>query len=328
MLPTYEKPFLGISEQLALLQARGLKVTDVARAERYLERIGYYRLSGYWYPMRKPIAAEPGKKAASRHDEFLEGAEFRHAIQLYVFDKRLRLLFLDAIERIEIGLRVAVALRLGARDPVAHRNPEELHPDFAYKLDSRTFCSPHFAWLEKQDKLEEASKEEFSKHFKSRYSSKLPIWIAIEVWDFGQLSHFFAGLRVQDKEAISSAHGLVDWRLLQSWLRAINFVRNVCAHHGRLWNRKLIDIPKRPKPGEILTLDHVAANQTVWHKLYSVAVILQFLMLKINPASTWAARLKSLTNEFPAAPGISLAQAGFPDSWWNLDVWAARAEDL
>lgn len=96
-------------------------VTDPVKAAAALERIGYYRLSGYWYPFRT-MRAGTGRDAAQRDPRRVQARhEFRHVVDLYVFDKRLRLLFLDAIERIEVGLRVDIALLLGARDPCVHR---------------------------------------------------------------------------------------------------------------------------------------------------------------------------------------------------------------
>ena len=119
MLPPYRKPHLDFPGQLALLRGRGIDVADSAKAAAYLERIGYYRLSGYWHPLRqsRTIPALGGKAATQVLDTFRPGATFAQAINLYVFDKRLRLLFLDITERIEVALRVDVALLLGARDP-------------------------------------------------------------------------------------------------------------------------------------------------------------------------------------------------------------------
>lgn len=127
----YNKPWLSHHEQLDLLKSRGLAVTDDARALDYLRRIGYYRLSGYWFAFRQrsePCCAWPrrrtGKKGKSvrvEHialDEFKPGASFQDAVALYVFDKRLRLLVLDALERIEVAFRVDISHTLGELRPL------------------------------------------------------------------------------------------------------------------------------------------------------------------------------------------------------------------
>lgn len=122
----YAKPWMSVDDQLDQLTRRGLAVTDRTLALNYLSRIGYYRLSGYWYAFRERSGAllllDRGKKPRKLKvttvtlDEFKVGATFQNAVDLYVFDKKLRLLTLDALERIEVGLRVDIAYCLGARD--------------------------------------------------------------------------------------------------------------------------------------------------------------------------------------------------------------------
>ena len=102
-----------------------MDVGDHARAESYLGQLGYYRLSGYWYPARQTSvgADAAGDPIPVVGDQFRPGTTFQRAVDLYVFDKRLRLLMLDALERIEVSVRVQASLILSARDPFAHRDP-------------------------------------------------------------------------------------------------------------------------------------------------------------------------------------------------------------
>ena len=125
----YTKPYLSVTEQISLLRSRRLLVTDGVRAAAALARIGYHRLSGYWYPFRTSSAGKPGEPA-SVGDNFRPGTEFGQVLDLYVFDKKLRILTLDAIERVEIALRTDIALLLGKRSPVAHRDARYLHSSF------------------------------------------------------------------------------------------------------------------------------------------------------------------------------------------------------
>ena len=96
----YPKPHLPIPDQLALLQQRGMAVADPARAERHLGRLGYYRLSGYWYPARQVTLQSNPNGTVTRHveDTFRPGTTFERAVDLYVFDKRLRMLCMDALD--------------------------------------------------------------------------------------------------------------------------------------------------------------------------------------------------------------------------------------
>jgi abortive infection bacteriophage resistance protein len=321
-LPPYNKPHLSVPDQLALLEKRGMAVTDRPRAIQYLERIGYYRLSGYWHPLRKTVPAgqRHGRPAFQFLDEFLPGVTFSQAVELYVFDKRLRLLFLDAIERIEVALRVQVALLLSSRDPWAHRDPSQLDGNFARVRDSRTGWTKFESWLARVDAAEQRSKEDFVTHFRARYSSDLPMWVAIELWDFGTLSTFLAGMKFVDQQAIAARYSLRR-ELLLSWVRSINYVRNVCAHHARLWNMSPVDYPRPPRVGEMTILDHLAHDPHAQSRLYAVAVAVQLFLRTVNPTTSWNQRLKELLAGFPAAPGAVIGQSGFPPSWENLPLW-------
>lgn len=126
IMSRYRKPYLTFEQQLDLLKSRGLEVTNDNTALEYLRRLGYYRLTGYWYPCRKLIPAEKQQSKPirpRRSDEFMIGSRFQDIVALYVFDKKLRLLILDAIERIEVAFRVDIAYLLGEKDPFAYTNP-------------------------------------------------------------------------------------------------------------------------------------------------------------------------------------------------------------
>lgn len=122
------KPWRSFPDQLARLESHGLITECKAAALDYLQRIGYYRLSGYWYPMRMTDKDRSTPKNPVRSSDFIPGSRFEDAVRLYVFDKKLRLLALDALERIEMALRVDIAHLLGELDPLAHENPSWLNP--------------------------------------------------------------------------------------------------------------------------------------------------------------------------------------------------------
>lgn len=107
----YSKPYLPVTAQLALIKGRGMVVSDDALAQTYLNKIGYYRLSGYWYPYRRSRCM--GDETVVE-DRFKDNTKFSEIVDLYVFDKKLRLLMLDIIERIEIAFRVQITLQLGS----------------------------------------------------------------------------------------------------------------------------------------------------------------------------------------------------------------------
>jgi abortive infection bacteriophage resistance protein len=324
MLP-YTKPFLSLDDQIDLLAGRGMAVTDRERAKASLDRIGYYRLSAYWHLFRRSrleTKAATGKPIGRAEDAFVPGSKFSDAVDLYVFDKQLRLLFLDAIERIEVSVRVGMAQVLGAQDPWAHLKPQFLHGNFTKKVKRGTRRTGHDIWLEKLRTATERSSETFVKHFKAQYDDELPIWGAIELWDFGMLSTLYSGMTVEDRAAVAVRYGVSDHGLMQSWLRALNHVRNICAHHSRLWNRTLVDYPTLPRAvGEVPLLGHLVGNTHAQHHLYAAAAVTKYLLATINPTSSWGQRLAEHVATLPSVPSASLAAMGFPDRWDGLPLW-------
>lgn len=316
------KPWLSFADQLQKLQERGLQVDDPVAAREYLERLGYYRLSGYWYPLRSiDLKKSFAQGKAVRDDDFVQGSRFEDVVRLYVFDKKLRLMALDALERIEIAVRVDVAHLLGQRDPLAHENPACLHGNFTKKLIAKgpdSGQTQHQAWLAKyQSMLNRARKEPFVVHHRNQYG-KLPIWAAIEVWDFGLLSKLFSGMQHADKEIIACMYGASDGHAFAQWLRSFNFIRNVAAHHSRLWNINVVEN---------------AAVPTNWPTQLNGArpffyfCLMQQVLSVICPNSSWGQRFNDLLKkDFPAASikQLSLAELGVFPGWESWDLWEQK----
>lgn len=296
-----------------------MRIDDPSKAAPCLERIGYYRLSGYWFPFRDSV---PGADGPLVGDHFRPNTDFGTIVDLYVFDKRLRLLLLDAIERIEIALRVQVVLLLGAYRPLAHRDPNVLHGKFAKRYDPKFGGTRHAEWLRRTDEAFGRSKEEFAKHFRAEYPDDTPpVWIACEAWDFGALSILFGGMKKNDQLQIARKYEVDAFDVMETWVRAINVARNVCAHHGRLWNKPLAIQPRWPKAGAVPALAHLIGDTKAQTRVYGILAILRFMLKSINPTTSWPVRLRALTTTFPEAKPISLAAAGFPDGWEEETLW-------
>ena len=327
----YEKPWLSYEEQLMLLQERGLTITDKERALAYLERIGYYRLSGYWYPFRQRtgiccLLRKEGRSKFKRGmtdklvlDEFQPGAEFHQAVDLYVFDKKLRLLALDALERIEIGLRVDIAHTLGKQDKFAYLSPKRFSDKFAEDLNEKTGLTKHHHWIQKHAALINRSKEEFIKHHKNKYGLPVPIWIASEMWDFGTLSTLFSGMIPEEQNVIAKKYGIEKGAVFASWLRCLNYLRNVCAHHSRLWNRNMSEQPKRPDAGEAKNFELAWSHNHILARPFLMLCIAQHLLNTINPSSSWWQRLSEHLHTFPELShlGLDLNSIGIIEGWGN-----------
>lgn len=316
-LMAYTKPYLTLDQQIALLRSRGLIISDEPKAKQYLSRIGYYRLTGYLYPFRDISGAH-----SSDPDHFKPGTDFGTVIDLYVFDKKLRLVMLDALERIEVAVRVEIALLLGQHGSLAHRDPRRLLPNFTQQIKPPALRPAHQEWLRRCDDSFGRSKEDFVKHFKQKYPGDyMPIWMAIELWEFGTLSVFFGGMLGADKNAIAARFGLPHGRMLESWLWNLNVVRNIAAHHSRLWNKPAVAQPQWPPAATFPDLAHAARNVHAQTRLYGSAAIARCMLRTINPATSWPDRLKAVLATFPQSAHISLDQAGFPAGWEKEPLW-------
>jgi len=311
----YPKPFLDLPDQVALLQMRGLRISDGAAAQRCLRRIGYYRLSAYWYPFRVPVAVAP----PTRSDDFLPNSRFADALALYVFDKRLKLLVMDAIERVEIAMRVELSLCLGSKGAFSYLDAAQLDPKFSASTSGGSSLLDD--WKAKMTTLHNQSHEEFVRHFDGVYSLPMPIWMACELWDFGMMSRLFSGLKAPDKQTIALRFGVPKAGWLESWLRALNVVRNIVAHHARLWNRLLGVSPALPPRGSMPGFDGLQLFPNVNRRVYAILCILAHLLSVINPNSHWKNRVVALANAFPSMPHAKLSDMGFPANWQTHSFW-------
>lgn len=311
-MASYPKPYLPLHDQLALIKSRGLQVADDTDALECLHRNGYYRLSAYWFPFRKIVSGQ-------RTDDFLADSRFEDAVDLYRFDKTFKMLLLDAIERVEIAVRVEIALVLGRRDPFAHTNPALFRPNFSSSGSRR---DEYLRWSDKFNKLYAQSNAEFISHHKRQYgpTSPLPIWIAIELWDFGMLSYAFSGIQYRDQVAVAARFALLDWRLMVSWLQRLNYVRKVIAHHGRLWNLNLSS-PQLPGQGAMLDFDTLLTLPGAHTRIYTICCVLCHFTRVINPKSTWIDKMKNCINAFPIMPHAGIQAMGFPANWESHSIW-------
>lgn len=316
----YKRSWKTFSEQLALLESRGLIVTDRYLALSYLERIGYYRLSAYWYPFRIfNIAQEQsGLLTSKATDRFVSNAQFINAVDLYIFDKKLRLFVLDALERIEVSLRVDMAYLLGKQDPFAHQNIHCFHNRFATKRSRDPLKNNFEVWQEKYVGLLNRSKEDFVKHYREKHDGNLPIWVAVEIWDFGAMSQLFSIMKAPDQKEIAFKYGVSDFTVFASWLRSLNYLRNLAAHHSRLWNRNMIDQPKLPKRGQINWCDDFIGKPDLIAKPFLLLAVTHHLLKVVCPNTRWGERLKTHLKGFPSShteKNLSINDIGVSENW-------------
>ncbi len=297
----FTKPAINTQAQLNQLLTRGLVVADHAAAIQVLNSIGYYRLSGYLYPFRTRDTN------GAVLDTYFPSSTLEAVLQLYEFDRQLRLLLLDAIERIEVAVRTQVTYHFSLKyGPFDHTNPQIFHPKFN-----------HAGWLNDAQSEVTRSNDKFISHFKQKYDGfpVVPLWMLTEVISIGSLSRFYKGLNNSDKLPIA-AYFNIHHKRLTDWLHAITYVRNVCAHHSRLWNRELSirpDVVKDPN-----WLPPVTQRND---RIFYILLILKELLSASGNGQDWVARMNQLLLPIAAQQKWQLAM-GFPPNWQTHPIWS------
>lgn len=295
----FDKSPLSITQQVELLKDRGLTIKNEERAEHYLSYISFYRLRAYTYPFQD--------NEDSDHP-FIKDITFDEVLDYYIFDRELRLIVFDAIERIEIAFRTQIIYQCC----MAHQS--HWYEDEPLFRNLRHFESD----LKAIDDELRRSAEVFIEHYYNKYSNpeRPPAWMTLEVISLGTLSKLYHNLELgKTKKTISGKFNLGHPFILESWMHAISNVRNICAHHGRLWNRKLAVAPKLPK---LTSLPFIRNKDIDEHKLYALLCCMAYLMDVINPDHHFKQRLKDLFNRYEM---IDLKKMGFPEYWEQEALW-------
>ena len=291
----FEKSPKTFDEQVELLISRGMRIDDPKRVKRYLSHLNYYRLAAYWLPFEQDHPTH----------RFKPGVEFDLVLEHYIFDRKLRLFLMDAIERIEVSLRTRWAYHL------AHSyGPHAL-------LDRTLFKSkwPHAANVRALRETVRNSSEVFIRHFDDFDEVLPPVWVVCEIMTLGQLSKWYSNLkRGGDRNKVAQAYGM-DEVNLTSFLHHLTVVRNHCAHHARIWNREFTFSWKLPrkKPAALAKNFNWSADR----KIYNTLVMLAHLLDSMGPNS-WKQRLHTT---FTKHPNVSARAMGFPVDWLGKPIW-------
>ena len=295
----YNKPAISIQDQITKLKSRGLVISDDDKATSYLSNISFYRLRAYTFPFQDN--ADP-------YHPFIQQITLEEIISLYVFDRQFRLFVLDAIEKIEISMRTQVIYQW------ALNHGSHWHLNGSLFRNSVQFAKDYTRLQQEVDR----SVETFIDHYKTKYSNppEPPAWMSMEVSSFGLLSLIFRNLKLgNEKKAITKYYGLNDVGIIESWMHSFSNIRNVCAHHSRLWNRRLTAHIKMPTNPE----NPFIQNKIILpYKMYASLCCIKYVLDIISPGNTFKERLLELMNTCPLAQEKEM---GFPKNWKNDPFW-------
>ena len=282
-----QQPSMNVDQQIENLKMLGLRIVNEEYARRILNDISYFRLIKAY-----------GLGLKGKNKNFDGSISFEQIVELYLFNANFRQLLFTWIEQIEVNLRCRVANHfshiygvLGYEDPDNFNDPG-YHYDFLCEI---------------KKEISRNSKAPFVKNFKNNYTDgKIPFYALVELFSFGTLSKFYKNMKPQDKKAIATLYG-VGYTYLESWVEHIAFVRNICAHYGRLYNVNLAKTPKLYK-------------QYTEKGISSIRVFATLLCIKhlITNDQHWTAFVDKLDKLFHKYPHVDKKLMGFPDDWVNI----------
>lgn len=305
---TYSKRPTSYEEQLFILKQRGMDFSgyDEDQIKQILQRIGYYHLTPYWLIFKDNTSAD---------EHFNAGTTFKRVLDLYYFDRELRLLLLDGIESFEVHFRTVFAHYLSIRydTPFPHMQ-KQIFKDVPKFLQSLSKLLVEYS----------LSKELFARHFREKYAEVTPpIWVVTEFMTLGELSKWYENLEyIQDKEKIA-LHFHIKYRLLESFLNSLTLIRNFAAHQSRLWNRRIINKLVKPNCKSVELYENF--NLEVYKEgkesepcgVYNTIVLLIYCLKHTGSSLDIASELKQKLEKFNVEPRMM----GFPEDWKSRSLW-------
>ena len=300
---TFQKPPLAIEAQLKLLGSRGLIIQDPALAKHYLKFISYYRFCGY--------AIEFEDVPLSNEKRYRSGTTFERILDCYIFDRKLRLLVIDAIERIEVAIRTVISNELSIKYGAHWYLNKDLflkrlqHDELIQTIKKETIHTTH-------NPSQHKKREKFIQHYfdKYNYPELPPSWMIAEVLSLGTWSIIFSNLINREDQKIICKYFGINYVVMTSWLRSLTYLRNLCAHHSKLWSRNFTVKP--------LMANHYRFPLKNNNRFTAQAAILKIFLDIVSPDSNWVQHLYELMKNHPQ---IDIAKMGFWLNWYDEGFW-------
>lgn len=276
-----------VQEQIANLKALNLTIKDEIFAANFLNDVSYFRFIKAYSPGLKP-----------KNGLYYDGVTFEQLVELYLFNANFRQLLFAQIEKVEINLRCRISNYFSSTYGV-----------LGYK-DSSNFSDAnyHAVFLaETYNEINRNKRTPFIKNFQSSYENgDIPFYALVEIFSFGTLSKFLKNMKNKDKKAIASTYG-VGYTYFESWIESISYVRNLCAHYGRLYNCKLTKTPKLYPQDRTLGITNIY--------IFGILSCLRHIL----PADQhWFEFVDTIELLFEKYPHVEKNTMGFPTNWMDI----------
>lgn len=302
----YQRVPTSVDNQIQMLRLRGM-TGDETLMRRWLETVGYYRLSAYWLPFEIPPT-----NGQTRSKRFPQNTDFDLVIDDYVFDRQLRLLIMEGIDRFEIAVRARWTNRFSLKHG-SHAHIDNEHFQDGFK---------HAQMYSKIAKRCEDSSEVFIEHYKRKYTKPFipPLWQVTELMSFGELSHWVGNTKANGmKDEVARDIGLPNKEVMEGTLQLLSYIRNICAHHSRLWNRKTVKRSPNIKQFRAdMDIDRTGSQHQPANSIYNALVILSRTLRHQSPDTTFPQRARALLETRNAR---QLAAMGVPQDWRSRPIW-------
>lgn len=317
--PKFDKPALSADRLAELFLYRGLTGISSEELAHKLKFLNYYRLRGYTYPYQNNGCEDA---------PFITGTCWDDIWSDYCFDQNLRMVIFDAISRFEIAFRSILVLYMSERYGSQWYEDRELYETEKLAKECEQNIKPHVL----QDKthqqnhsrfdtnfrellnLWERSHEDFKYHYTQKYNTDLnpPAWMLFEITTMGIVSKIFANIKngLPEKIKILNTFGFnrSQVHVFVSWNHHLNFIRNICAHHGRLFSRNFSIKPKFCKTTQFNWVNTQPENT----RIYATFCILSHLLSVCAPEYPFNLKLRDVLSN------ANLRQhqwMGVPNDW-------------
>ena len=295
----YTKQAIPLAQQIQTLKQRGLIISDEAAAERFLGSIGYFRLAQYWRVF----------EADKVNHVFKPNSTFEKVLSLYYFDKELKVLVFSALQTIEVTMRAKVIYHFSTKHGPFWFMDENL-------ADKKSSFDENLLSL--QSEVERSHEDFIQEHFvKYDVPSLPPAWKTLEVASFGTLSKLFRNFNDPEvKKMVADDFGIPGYKFLRSWMKCLTVVRNSCAHHARIWNRRFSFAPMLPT--KRMPSAWITQQPTATKSLYPHLCCMVYWLNSIKSDNTFVADFKNLLAKYPNVDPFAM---GFPRGWQNEALW-------
>lgn len=294
----YQKPPVDVTALIAKLRQRGLTINDESVAITALTFIGYFRLRGYCIPYYKTTQERVPQLLEPK--EFVPGTTIEDVISLYEFDRKLRLIVLEQIQKVEIGLRTCLSEYMSAT--------YGCHWFMGLtNLDSNYDYEGFFGQIRD-------AKEVFIEHYHDKYDHPKypPSWMITETLSFGAWSRIYKNLHHYDQKQVAGKFNIRNAEIMASWFHTLSHFRNLSAHHNRIWNRSFKAFP----PKKLNGLETHMSNPST---LYSRLVVLKYLSDQVSWSDGLKNQLDNLMQDKPSC--VTWEKMGFIEDWQNTSLW-------